>query len=144
MTFIRRSYQLIHAYRSEEFSGQALVHLLLNRVTDLPSKSFSLVEISFSAQDLIAVFTKLHDGEEPTIIKYTEEDYQRDLYKDFMGAMGAAGKKGLAVGAEWPGEVVSDFPGWEVKTLEDYVRPVLTGKPLTIEEVRESSDLSKA
>lgn len=116
---------------------------MLNRPADLPNKSFSLVEIEFSAQDLIALFTKLHNGQEPTIIKYTEEDYQRDLHKDFMGAMGAAGKKGLAVGSAWPGEKVSSFPGWEPKTLEDYVRPCLTGKPMTLEEVRASSDLSK-
>ncbi|KAJ7740104.1 hypothetical protein B0H16DRAFT_58701 [Mycena metata] len=127
---------------SKEFSGQVLVYLLLHRLADLPNRSFSLVEISFGARDLITLFTKLHDGQEPTIVKYTEEDYQRDLQRDFMGALGAASKKGMALGAKWPGEMVSKFPGWQERTLEDYVKECMTMEPLTFDTFN-SADLSK-
>ncbi|KAJ7044061.1 hypothetical protein C8F04DRAFT_1228913 [Mycena alexandri] len=129
--------------RSKEFSGQALVYLLLHRLADLPNRSFSLVEISFGARDLITLFTKLHHGQEPTIVKYTEEDYQRDLRRDYFGAMGATSKKGVAVGAKWPEEIVSGFPGWQERTLEEYVKECLATEPLTFENRRESTDLSK-
>lgn len=129
--------------RSKEFSGQALVYLLLYRLTDLPNRSFSLVEIPFSARDLIAAFTSLHSGQEPTITKYTEGDYQRDLQQDFFSAMGAASKKGLAVGAKWPGEVVSEFSAWQERTLWDYIKECLAAEPLTFENLRELTDLSK-
>ncbi|KAH8655761.1 hypothetical protein BX600DRAFT_515455 [Xylariales sp. PMI_506] len=128
---------------SKEFSGQALVYLLLHRLADLPNRAFSLVEISFSAQDLIELFKKLHDCQEPTILKYTEDDYQRDLHRDFIGALGAAGRKGLAVGVQWPGEIISGFPGWKEKTLEDYVRECLATEPLQLANLRDSTDLSK-
>ncbi|KAH8664521.1 hypothetical protein BX600DRAFT_550544 [Xylariales sp. PMI_506] len=128
---------------SKEFSGQALVHLLLHRLADLPNHSFSIVEISFSAKELIALFTKLHDGQEPTIAKYSEDDYQRDLKRDFFSAMRAASKKGLAVGVEWPGEIVSGFAGWQKRTLEDYVKESLASEPLDFGTLRESTDLSK-
>ncbi|KAH8892718.1 NAD(P)-binding protein [Thozetella sp. PMI_491] len=128
---------------SKEFSGQALIYLLLHRLADLPNRSFSLVEIHFGARDLVAVFTKLHNGQEPTIVKYTEEDYQRDLHRDFLSAMGAASKKGVAVGAKWPGEIVSKFPGWQERTLDDYVKECLEAEPLNFETFKDSTDLSK-
>ena len=134
---------LTNICRSEAFSGQALVYLLLNRLADLPNASFSLVEIPFSAQDLITLFTKLHDGRAPAIVRYTEEEYQTDLKKDILAAMGAASKKGLAVGVAWPGEVVSTFPGWQQKTLEDYVKPSMTAETMTFENMRAGTDLSK-
>jgi hypothetical protein len=119
------------------------VYLLLHRLADLPNSSFSLVEIPFSSQDLIALFTKLHSGQEPTIVKYTEEDYQRGLKQGFFDAMGAASKKGLAVGVKWPGEIVSGFPGWQERTLEDYLKECLAEKPLTFATLKGSTDLSK-
>jgi hypothetical protein len=132
---------------SREFAGHALVHLLLHRLSDLPNAAFSLVELQFSVQDLIALFTKLHDGKEPTIVKYTEEEYQRDLHGSFFGAMGAASKKGLAVGVSWPGEVVSgkDLPGWKERNLEEYLSEYLGKDRLTFETLRtgEWADLSK-
>ncbi|KAJ7784622.1 hypothetical protein B0H16DRAFT_1493202 [Mycena metata] len=128
---------------SKEFSGQGLVHLLLHRLADLPNRSFSLVEISFGSRDLITLFAKLHDGQEPTIVQYTEEDYQRDMQRDFFPALGAASKKGMAVGVKWLGEIVSGFPGWQERTLEDYVKECLTMEPLTFENLRGSTDLSK-
>ena len=118
------------------------MHLLLHRLTDLPSRSFSLVEVSFSAQDLIAVFKKLHNGHEPTIVKYTEEEYQRDIHDNFLSSLGAAGKKGLSVGVKWPGEIVSSLPGWQEKTLEDYVKGSLEGEPATLANFKDV-DLSK-
>ena len=51
------------------------------------------------------------------------------MNKDFLSAMGAARSKGLATGTEWPGEIVSDFDGWEKKDLEYYVRESLTTSP---------------
>ena len=111
--------------RSEEFSGQALVHLLLNRLSDLPNNTFSIVEIDFSSQDLIDVFTKIN-GKAPSINEYTEEEYQTDLsHKGFFDAMRAGRNKGLAVGCTWPGEKIQDFPGWQKRTLEEYVRTAL-------------------
>jgi hypothetical protein len=128
---------------SEAFSGQALTYLLLNRLDELPNKSFSLVEIHFSAQDLIAVFTKLHGGEEPTITKFSEEEYQEGLKKDVFSAMGAASQKGLAAGTEWPGEVVSSFPGWQQKTLEDYVKRAMTLRQYGFADIKSWTDLTK-
>lgn len=119
------------------------MYLLLHRLADLPNRSFSLVEMPFSARDLTALFKKFHDGQEPTIIKYTEVEYQRDLHRDFFGAMGAASKKGLSIGAKWPGEIVSAFPGWQERTLEDYLRESLSMKPLTFATLKDSTDLSK-
>lgn len=92
---------------------------------------------------MIDVFTKVHNGQEPTIIKFTEEEYQEKLTQSPMDALGAAGKKSLAVGVTWPGEVVSSIPGWQPRTLEEYARKGLTAKPLTLADVRAGSDLSK-
>lgn len=103
---------------------------------------FSLVEIPFGAQDLIRVFTHIHDGEVPEIIKYTEEDYLRDIEKDFFSAMGASSKKGLALGVDWPGEIISSFSGWKSRSLEDYVRESVAGEPLDLFKTEKSSDLS--
>jgi hypothetical protein len=101
--------------------------------------------MTFSAQDLIDVFTKLHNGQEPTIVKYSEEDYQRDLKAGFYPAMGAASKKGLAVGVTWPGETISDFPGWQKKTLESYVQHLIDVGPTSFPEMKaKMSDLSNA
>lgn len=58
--------------------------------------------------------------------------------------MGAASRKGLAKGVQWPGETVSSFPGWGQMTLESYVKPYLTAEPLTLEAMRSGTDLSKA
>jgi hypothetical protein len=129
--------------RSKEFSGQALVYLLLHRLADLPNRSFSLVEIAFSAQDLITLFTSLHSGQETTIDKYSEDDYQRDLQKDLFSAMGAASRKGLAVGVKWPGEIVSEFPGWQERTLRDYMDECLAMEPLNFGNYKDLTDLSK-
>jgi hypothetical protein len=141
---LRRELTMFTCPRSKEFSGQALVYLLLHRLADLPNRSFSLVEIPFSARDLITLFTKIHKGQEPLIVKYSEEQFQQDLHRDFFGAMGAASKKGLAVGTDWPGEVVSDFPGWQKKTLENYVEECMASEPITFANLRSSGDLSKA
>jgi hypothetical protein len=129
--------------RSKEFSGQALTYLLLHRLADLPNHSFSLVEVRFGARDIVQVFKKLHGNQEPNIIKYSEEDYKRDLHRDFVGAMNAASKKGLAVGVKWPGEVVSEFPGWQKRGLEDYVQESLASSPLTFEKFKDTADLSR-
>ena len=114
---------------SKEFSGGAIVHLLTKRLQDLPNKDFSLVEISFSSDDLVSSFTKAHNGKAPEIVRYSEEDYQRDMNKDFLSAMGAARLKSLVEGTEWPGEVISDFDGWEKKDLEHYVRECMEASP---------------
>ena len=119
-----------------------MTHLLLHRLKDLPNRSFSLVELQFSAQQLIELSKKRHDGQEPTIVKYSEEEYQRDMMKDFFSAMGAASKRGLAFGVEWPGEVVSDFPGWQKRTLEYYVEECLGQEPVTMASLK-NADLSK-
>lgn len=51
--------------------------------------------------------------------------------------------KGLAVGAKWPGEIVAVFPGWQEKTLEDYVKECLAIEPLNLGNFKDSTDLSK-
>lgn len=119
---------LLTLYSSKEFSAGAIAHLLTKRLHDLPGKEFSLVEISFTSDDLVSTFTKVN-GEPPEITKYSEEDYQRDMNKDFLSAMGASRTKGLVEGTEWPGEVISDFEGWEKKDLEYYVRECMTSTP---------------
>lgn len=119
------------------------MYLLLHRLADLPNHSFSLVEIAFSSRDLMTLFRELHIGQMPTIVEYTEANYQRDLKQDFFAAMGAASKKGLAVGTKWPGEIVSGFPGWQERTLDDYLKESLAKKPLTFGDLTESRDLSK-
>ena len=96
--------------------------MLLPRLADLPNRSFSLVNLPFSAQDLFSVFTKLHDGQEPTIVKYSEKGYQNDRHVSFIVAMRAASNKGLAVGVKYLGEIMSTFPGWQEKMIEDYVK----------------------
>lgn len=113
---------LADGLRSKAFSGAAIVHLLLNRLEDLPNRTFSLVELDFSAHDLISAFTELHNGTKPRIVAYSEEEYQRDLQHGMMAAMGAARTKGLSVGATWPGEKVQTFLGWESKSLKEWVK----------------------
>ena len=107
---------------SKAFSGAALVHLLLHRLHDLPNSTFSLVELEFSSQDLVSIFTKLHNGTTPEIEEYTEEDYHRDLQGGLMQAMRAGRTKGLATGTRWPGEKIQEFKGWEAKSLAEWIK----------------------
>jgi len=107
---------------SKDFTGAAIVHLLLNRLNDLPNHTFSLVELDFSSDDIMTTFSELHNGDDPEIIDYTENDYRRDLKDGLMGAMRAGRMKGLAVGCDCTGEKVQGFTGWQEKTLEEYVR----------------------
>jgi len=107
---------------SKDFTGAAIVHLQLNRLNDLQNHTFSLVELDFSSDDIITTFSELHNGDDPEIIEYTENDYRRDLKDGLMGAMRAGRMKGLAVGCDWTGEKVQGFTGWQEKTLEEYGR----------------------
>ncbi|ORX34813.1 hypothetical protein BD324DRAFT_635114 [Kockovaella imperatae] len=114
---------------SKDFSGAALVHLLLDRPETLPNATISLVEHSFSSQLLVDTFTKIH-GRRPDIIETTEEDYQRGIKEDGFGSMGAASDKSLSVGVDWPGETIdseslSRTGRWDTKSFEDYVRESL-------------------
>jgi len=110
---------------SKDFSGDAIVHLLLHRLADLPNRTFSIVELDFSAQDLISTFTALHNGAKPEITEYTEDDYQRDRGSGMREAMRAGRTKGLAVGTDWPGEKVQVIPGRQNRSLEGWIKEYL-------------------
>lgn len=107
-------------YSSEAFSGAAVVHLLLNRLSDLPNKTFSIVEQGVSINALRNALEAIH-GTPPTIKEYHQADYERDLQAGFMDAMRAAARKWYATGQTWPGERVL-VPGWKVRTIEEIAR----------------------
>lgn len=123
-----------NTYSSKAFTGLAFSHLILDRTAELPNKTFSIVELSFSAQEAMDVMTSLN-GSSPTIEKYTEEDYQRDVHPKsatgfsraaFGTVMRAARLKGMSEGTDWPGTMIdSNLNGWPNKSLEDYMKAAL-------------------
>lgn len=91
---------------------------------NLSGKVFNYIQYSPTGQDIIDLFTKIHNSK-PEVTVYTEEDYEGDLEKGVLPALTAAlrhkwGKNDWALTSE-----AEIGPGVEVEDFEVLVRQYL-------------------